>query len=83
MKRDRSLNCLETSLNKHLQIQKDTLSSSADKDISIMRLQSDFKQAIDKLEELKREVSLCGALFLCTWSLKFIMFCIVAVIVVK
>ena len=39
-----------------MQVQKDTVSSSAEKDITIMRLQSDVKQAQEKLEELQREV---------------------------
>ena len=46
---------IEGSLSKHMQVQKDTVSSSAEKDITIMRLQSDVKQAQEKLEELQRD----------------------------
>ena len=53
---DKTLTSLETSLNKHVAMQKETASSAADKDIAIMRLQSDLKHAQEKLEELKREV---------------------------
>ena len=56
-KQDESLTQIEGSLNKHLQIQKDTLSTSADKDMTIARLQSEIKKSHDKLEEQQREVS--------------------------
>ena len=53
---NRSLTSIETTLQKHMSIQKESASSSADKDITIMRLQSEIKQSQERIDELQREV---------------------------
>ena len=39
-----------------MSIQKDSANAAADKDINIMRLQSEVKQSQERLDEMQREV---------------------------